>query len=93
MMRKGLRAPKPSSLWDELPGVRIPFIGESRLRQNNAHILVPNSDLGAVVGVRMNIEDGWHAIPTVDHRTPDRERVGTAAPRVNRRGLSDLARR
>src|SRR5262245_62920193 len=32
------------------------------------------------------------AVSTVDHRTPDRETVGTAAPRVDRRALSDMAR-
>src|SRR4029453_4628557 len=32
------------------------------------------------------------AVPTADRRTPDRETVGTAAPRVNQRGLSDVAR-
>src|SRR5262249_56321736 len=32
------------------------------------------------------------AVSTVDHRTPDRETVGTAAPRVDRRALSDVAR-
>src|SRR5262249_60037130 len=32
------------------------------------------------------------AVSTVDHRTPDRETVGTAARRVDRRALSDVAR-
>src|SRR5262249_56483317 len=32
------------------------------------------------------------AVSTVNHRTPDRETVGTAAPRVDRRALSDVAR-